>query len=45
MANVLFYFDMRLDASCEDWFNQRVYGLWEKPPLKVYLQQRAGDVK
>jgi hypothetical protein len=42
MAKVLFHFDMRLDPSCDEWYRQRVFGLWEKPPLKVYLTNRTG---
>ncbi|KAI0437905.1 cytochrome P450 [Xylaria telfairii] len=41
MAKVLFNFDMRLDPSCDEWHRQRIYGLWEKPPLKVYLKKRG----
>ncbi|KAI2641107.1 cytochrome P450 [Xylaria nigripes] len=41
MAKVLFHFDMRLDPSCGDWYKQRVFGLWEKPPLKVHLAKRC----
>ncbi|KAI3329931.1 cytochrome P450 [Ustulina deusta] len=41
MAKVLFNFDMRLDSSCEEWDRQRIYALWEKPPLKVYLTGRT----
>ncbi|KAI0395499.1 cytochrome P450 [Xylariaceae sp. FL0594] len=40
MAKVLFHFDMRLDPSCDNWYEQRVFGIWEKPPLKVYLTER-----
>ncbi|KAJ2998612.1 hypothetical protein NUW58_g262 [Xylaria curta] len=43
MAKILFNFDLRLDASCNDWYRQRIYGLWEKPPLKVYLTGRTGN--
>ncbi|KAI1817267.1 cytochrome P450 [Poronia punctata] len=41
MAKILFHFDMRLDPSCDEWHDQRVFGLWEKPPLKVYLTPAA----
>ncbi|KAI0426235.1 cytochrome P450 [Xylaria sp. FL1042] len=40
MAKVLFNFDMQLDPSCDEWHHQRIYALWEKPPLKVYLTAR-----
>ncbi|KAI8635575.1 cytochrome P450 [Xylariaceae sp. FL1651] len=41
MAKVLFHFDLRLDASCNEWYHQRIFALWEKPPLKVYLTERT----
>ncbi|KAI1191912.1 cytochrome P450, partial [Nemania serpens] len=40
MSKILFHFDLRLDPSCEEWYDQRVFGIWEKPPLKVYLTRR-----
>lgn len=40
MAKLLFHFDLRLDESCKDWYNQPIFGLWEKPTLKVYLSRR-----
>lgn len=42
MAKLLFHFDLRLDESCNDWYNsQHIFGLWEKPTLKVYLSKRS----
>ncbi|KAH8659808.1 cytochrome P450 [Xylariales sp. PMI_506] len=43
MARVLFNFDLKLDESCRDWHKQRIFGLWEKPPLKVYLRARSSN--
>lgn len=43
MARILFNFDLKLDESCSDWANQRIFALWEKPELKVYLQPRSMD--
>jgi len=40
MAKILFNFDMKLDSSCDNWDNQRVFGIWERPPLKIYLITR-----
>jgi cytochrome P450 len=40
MAKILFNFDLELDESCSDWYTQRIFGLWEKPPLKVYVRDR-----
>lgn len=40
MAKILFNFDLGLDDSCSEWWNQRIFGLWEKPPLKVYITAR-----
>ncbi|KAI0177373.1 cytochrome P450 [Pestalotiopsis sp. NC0098] len=40
MAKLLFHFDLRLDESCKDWYNQPIFSLWEKPTLKVYLSRR-----
>ncbi|KAI1363826.1 cytochrome P450 [Xylaria arbuscula] len=41
MAKVLFNFDLRLDPSCNEWYRQRIFALWEKPPLMVYLTERT----
>jgi cytochrome P450 len=44
MAKILFNFDMKLHSSCDSWDNQRVFGIWEKPPLKVYLTARSAKL-
>lgn len=33
LAKVLYHFDLELDERTGDWTNQKVFGLWEKPPL------------
>ncbi|GAP88679.1 putative cytochrome p450 monooxygenase [Rosellinia necatrix] len=43
MAKVLFNFDLELDPSCDQWYNQRIYALWEKPPLQVHLTERTDN--
>ncbi|KAI2636529.1 cytochrome P450 [Hypomontagnella submonticulosa] len=40
MARVLWNFDMSLDEKCSNWHEQRIFALWEKPPLEVTLKQR-----
>ncbi|KAI0376829.1 cytochrome P450 [Hypomontagnella monticulosa] len=40
MARVLWNFDMSLDENCRNWHEQKIYALWEKPPLEVTLKQR-----
>uniref|UniRef100_A0A0B7KBH0 Uncharacterized protein n=2 Tax=Bionectria ochroleuca TaxID=29856 RepID=A0A0B7KBH0_BIOOC len=37
LARVLFNFDMRPTDATSGWEKQRVFNLWEKPPLPVYL--------
>ncbi|KAL1889864.1 hypothetical protein Sste5346_008587 [Sporothrix stenoceras] len=44
MAKILFNFDLELDKSCSDWYNQRIFALWEKPPLNVHLKYRFAKV-
>lgn len=42
LGKILYNFD--LDNLCDesqDWMHQRVFGLWEKPVLKVQLKVRA----
>ncbi|KAL6863319.1 hypothetical protein ACO1O0_003567 [Amphichorda felina] len=41
LAKILFNFDLGLDPSCEDWINQRIIALWEKPPLQVHIKPRS----
>ncbi|KAI1804330.1 cytochrome P450 [Daldinia bambusicola] len=40
MAKVLWHFDLALDEKSQDWHNQRIFGLWEKPPLEVLVRPR-----
>jgi len=37
LAKVLFNFDMKLVNPEENWADQKVYTLWDKRPLNVYL--------
>jgi len=38
-AKVLFSFDLELSDESKDWLkNNKVFGLWEKPPLMVKLR-------
>ncbi|RAQ98712.1 cytochrome P450 [Stemphylium lycopersici] len=40
LALVLWHFDLSLDKGMEQWHVQRIFGLWEKPALKVNITQR-----
>ncbi|KAI1102933.1 cytochrome P450 [Jackrogersella minutella] len=40
MARVLYNFDLSLDPQCNAWHEQKIFGLWEKPPLEVFIKQR-----
>ncbi|KAF7588251.1 hypothetical protein BBP40_005973 [Aspergillus hancockii] len=40
LSRLIFNFDMELDARSENWTDQKVYFLWEKPPLYVKLISR-----
>jgi hypothetical protein len=37
LARLVFNFDMRLADPDQDWMKQKVYVIWDKPPLNVYL--------
>ncbi|KAK7746695.1 hypothetical protein SLS53_001882 [Cytospora paraplurivora] len=37
LARLLFNFDMELADPEQDWLDQKVFFLWTKPPLNVYL--------
>ncbi|KAF4166938.1 hypothetical protein CNMCM6936_005847 [Aspergillus lentulus] len=41
LALIIFNFDMKIDPDCRDWIQQKNYTLWQKPPLKVYLEPVA----
>lgn len=38
LALIIFNFDLRISEDSHDWIQQRNYLMWQKPPLKVYLQ-------
>ncbi|KAI2615220.1 cytochrome P450 [Hypoxylon sp. NC1633] len=40
MARVLWNFDLALDEKCSNWHEQRIFALWEKPPLEVFISER-----
>ncbi|KAI1770481.1 cytochrome P450 [Hypoxylon cercidicola] len=40
MARLLWNFDFTLDVKSSNWHEQRIFGLWEKPPLQVTIKQR-----
>ncbi|KAJ4425304.1 hypothetical protein N0V82_000114 [Gnomoniopsis sp. IMI 355080] len=41
LTRVLWNFDIKLADECKDWIaRQKIFLLWEKPPLKVYLTPR-----
>jgi hypothetical protein len=35
LSKVLFHFDMALEPESDNWREQEVYTLWQKPALKV----------
>lgn len=37
LARVVFNFDMRIADESRNWIDQKVYNLWKKGPLMVYL--------
>jgi hypothetical protein len=41
MAKILWNFDLELDPSCSDWYNQPIFALWSKPALKVHVKERS----
>lgn len=42
LARVLWNFDLKLAEDSKDWLSrQKIYLLWEKAPLHVYLTPRA----
>ncbi|OOF98988.1 hypothetical protein ASPCADRAFT_127569 [Aspergillus carbonarius ITEM 5010] len=41
LARVLWNFDIELCEESRDWYNQKSYSLWEKPPLMCKLRARA----
>lgn len=41
IALLLWNFDLKLDEGMEQWHVQRIWGLWEKPPLEVHIKLRT----
>lgn len=41
ICKLLFNFDIALCPESDEWMNQEVYFLWDKPPLVVTLTERA----
>ena len=37
MARMLLNFDMELCEESRHWHNQKVFSLWDKPPLQIKL--------
>ena len=37
LAKVVFNFDMQIADPDADWFDQKIFTLWDKGPLPVYL--------
>jgi hypothetical protein len=38
LARILYEFDLRLADDSQHWLHgQRTYGIWDRPPLNVYL--------
>lgn len=37
LSKMLFHFDLSLEEESENWRDQEVYTLWQKPALKVKL--------
>ena len=42
LAHVLWNFDLELAPKSEDWADQKVYAIWDKPELYVKLKPRPG---
>jgi hypothetical protein len=40
MARMIWHFDMELCGESENWTDQDIYFMWEKPPLNVKLSHR-----
>lgn len=41
LANLVWHFDFELCPESQGWLNQKVYMLWDKPPLMVKAKLRA----
>jgi hypothetical protein len=38
LARVIFNFDMKLAEESRNWADQKIWNLWKKGPLNVYLK-------
>jgi len=45
LAKVVWNFDLELCAESEDWSDQKIMGMWRKPPLNVKLTAAVRDEK
>ena len=43
LSRVLWNFDMQIDEVSQGWMEQKEYSLWDKPPLWVRLEHKAGS--
>jgi cytochrome P450 len=41
MARLLWNFDLALEEQSKNWHEQKIRGLWEKPPLMVFVKRRT----
>ncbi|KAI3401428.1 hypothetical protein diail_10862 [Diaporthe ilicicola] len=41
MARLVFNFDLALAPESKGWMDQKIFNLWQKPPLMVHLTPRA----
>lgn len=40
IALLVWNFDLELGEGMDGWEKQKIFGLWEKPPLKVHIRKR-----
>lgn len=45
LCKLLFNFDLTLEAESMNWLDQKVYYLWNKPPLMVSLRDRFSSAE
>lgn len=43
LSKVLWNFDFELCEESNEWDRQRIFALWEKPPLMVRIRSRASE--
>ncbi|KAJ5627621.1 hypothetical protein N7490_009849 [Penicillium lividum] len=41
LANLLYNFDIEICEESENWIDQDVYTIWNKPALMVHLRERS----